>query len=255
MLLSRIRIKKSILALLWLLGLGAMAGFAERRQTVRTCPGLEIRIDHTADQYFLNEEDVRRLLAPYLPAQYTQVPGQTLPLRALERALDENKFVRRAQVSRSVDGRLQVDIEQARPLARLLGAGRADRYLSDEGTLLPLSARYTARVMVVTGEARAGRPWRWEDDSSGAVAMLRLIRYIDADPFWRAQIAQVQRTAAGKLIFYPQVGRQRIEFGRPEQIEDKFDRLRVFYKDILPARGWNAYARVNVEFENQIVCE
>jgi cell division protein FtsQ len=54
---------------------------------------------------------------------------------------------------------------------------------------------------------------------------------------------------------FPQVGGQLIEFGKPENLELKFKKLRIFYKEILPEKGWNAYERVNLEYEGQIIAE
>ena len=31
--------------------------------------------------------------------------------------------------------------------------------------------------------------------------------------------------------------------------------VKIFYKDILPAKGWNSYETVSVKFKDQIVCE
>ena len=54
---------------------------------------------------------------------------------------------------------------------------------------------------------------------------------------------------------FPQVGGQLIEFGKPENLESKFKKLMIFYKEILPKHGWNAYERVNLEYEGQIIAE
>ena len=59
----------------------------------------------------------------------------------------------------------------------------------------------------------------------------------------------------GKLSFTQQVGDQRIEFGLPENISEKFAKLMVFYRQIPSVLGWDTYHRVNVEYQNQIICE
>ena len=46
-----------------------------------------------------------------------------------------------------------------------------------------------------------------------------------------------------------------IEFGKAEQIEEKFSKLAIFYQKILPFKGWNTYNRVNLKYFNQIDCE
>jgi hypothetical protein len=57
------------------------------------------------------------------------------------------------------------------------------------------------------------------------------------------------------ITIFPQVGDERIEFGKPENAEVKFKKLMIFYKEILPRTGWNKYNRVNLEYEGQIVTE
>ena len=48
---------------------------------------------------------------------------------------------------------------------------------------------------------------------------------------------------------------QLIEFGKPDNVEVKFKKLMVFYKEILPTRGWTRYERVNLEYEGQVIAE
>jgi len=48
---------------------------------------------------------------------------------------------------------------------------------------------------------------------------------------------------------------QRVEFGKAENIEEKFKKLMIFYKEILPQRGWTKYERVNLEYEGQVIAE
>ena len=75
------------------------------------------------------------------------------------------------------------------------------------------------------------------------------------DEFLNAQIAEIEINKNKQLILYPQVTKQYIEFGELSDIESKIEKLNIFYKDILPFKGWNTYERVSLKFKNQIVCE
>lgn len=46
---------------------------------------------------------------------------------------------------------------------------------------------------------------------------------------------------------------QIVEFGTPVNYEDKLHKLMVFYKDILPQKGWTKYEKVNLNYEGQII--
>nr|GFB54665.1 hypothetical protein [Tanacetum cinerariifolium] len=79
---------------------------------------------------------------------------------------------------------------------------------------------------------------------------------LKAHPFVRD--AQVYRDLAGNLHAdihqnHPIARDQRIEFGPPENISEKFAKLMVFYRQIPSVLGWDTYHRVNVEYQNQII--
>jgi cell division protein FtsQ len=85
--------------------------------------------------------------------------------------------------------------------------------------------------------------------------LMDVLEFIYKDEFWKAQITEIEIQRNGDLILYTQVSRQYVEFGKPEIVENKFARLKIFYKDILPRKGWNVYERVNLKFKDQIICE
>ena len=93
------------------------------------------------------------------------------------------------------------------------------------------------------------------NESDFGLKVFDLLRYIEQDDFWRAQIAHVLVREDGEVELYPQVTKQKIEFGEPKDFEEKFSKLMTFYKEILPRKGWNHYDRVNVKFKDQIICE
>ena len=51
--------------------------------------------------------------------------------------------------------------------------------------------------------------------------LLEMIEFINQDKFWKAQVAQLDINNAGKIFIYPQMTGQRVEFGKPENIETK----------------------------------
>jgi cell division protein FtsQ len=85
--------------------------------------------------------------------------------------------------------------------------------------------------------------------------LMQMISVIHNDDFWKAQVTELDIDSKMRIRIIPQVGNETIEFGKPENIEVKFRKLKIFYKEILPTKGWNKYKRVNLEYEGQIVAE
>lgn len=248
--------KKAVgLMLVVLTGIGLLAA-VEKRTDVRICRRVAVWIDDGKPEHgFVTATDVRSLLTtdggPLVGKRL-----ERLNLKALEARVRSNGLVRECQVAADLSGTLNVRVWQHRPLARLVersgGSADADGYLNAEGDLLPLSDHYTARVVLVSGPYFERLPnlraRRHED-------LRALLQLIATNPFWNAQIAQVVVERDGSVTLLPTVGSHEIAFGPPNDLEAKFRKLNVFYAQILPARGWDAYQRVSVAFKNQVVCE
>ena len=93
------------------------------------------------------------------------------------------------------------------------------------------------------------------NEKEETMKIMTLINMIRENEFWSAQIAQLDIDAKSRVTIFPQVGDEAIEFGKPDDVDTKFKKLMIFYKEILPRTGWNKYQRVNLEYEGQIVTE
>jgi cell division protein FtsQ len=82
-----------------------------------------------------------------------------------------------------------------------------------------------------------------------------MIKYIDDDDFWSAQIDQIYVDSNNDIDLIPRVGNQLIHIGTTENIEGKLKNLAAFYDKVLPEVGWNKYSVINLEYKDQIVCK
>ncbi|MGD1889245.1 MAG: cell division protein FtsQ/DivIB [Cyclobacteriaceae bacterium] len=248
------RLKKSVQLILMLLVLTAAIGATEYRRQQRVCTQVAVTIEHTGEDSFVSEREIRSLVNQE-NKPIIGVPLMALNLKQLEQQVARNPYIDQANVHYDLEGQVHVAVEQSRPIARLVHPKLPHAYVSTSGKLLPLSAKHTARVLLVSGEYVPKLSKKnWGRDSTFD-QYLSLLRYIEQNEFWRAQIAQVDIGPEGKVTLYPQVGKQTIEFGKPNQISEKFYKLELFYQQILPRKGWNYYNKVSLTYENQIVCD
>lgn len=227
--------------------------FAETRQAEKVCQNIVIGIAGEEEQQFIEKEALLRRITAHAKTPILGTPLQTLEVRSIESVVKAHNFVREGIAYKTWRGDLKIAITPRRPIARIIYPHQQSQYIDEDGTLLALSDRYTARVILVEIE-RPGTQKNLKEHTHGA-ALLALLNYIDRDPFWRAQIVYMHVNEKGKITMHTQIGGQRIEFGLPEAKEKKLTKLKLFYKKIVPYKGWNAYKRVNIEFDNQIVCE
>ena len=177
-------------------------------------------------------------------------------LKAIEDRIKYDKHILDAELFGDLKGNLIVNIELRRPVARIVQSDAPDAYIAEDGVIMPVSDKYTSRVILISGPFMKRL---LEDESLNkseeGTQLKAMIDFINEDDFWKAQIAQLDINSQGKITIYPQVTGQRVEFGKAENFEMKFRKLMIFYKEILPQRGWTRYERVNLEYEGQILAE
>lgn len=252
--LGKFKIKDSIKGVAAALMVFTAIGFVEKKQHDKVCHDIRVSIENQYNNYFINRDDIIGLVTN---GGYEQIIGTSLndlKLKAIENRIRGHKYILDAEVYKDLEGNLMINAVQSKPIARVVQPHGPDAYIDMQGHILPTSPRFTARVMVIEGEY-AGELVKYDlDKTARGKALMDLLQFILADEFWEAQIAALNIESSGDVIMYPQVGRQYIEFGKPEDIEAKFKKLKIFYSRILP-HNWDAYERVNLKYENQIICE
>jgi cell division protein FtsQ len=80
-----------------------------------------------------------------------------------------------------------------------------------------------------------------------------IANFILKDPFWMSQIAQIDITAERNFELSPVIGNHLVKFGNGENIEQKFRRLMIFYKQILSKTGFDKYKVIDIQYKGQVV--
>ncbi len=231
-----------------------LIGFAGVKHSEKAIKDVVVDIRFGEDNLFTDEREVLLLLNADNTDHAVGRTISELNLRELEGRVEKNRFVKDAQIFRDLKGNLVVKVNPIRPIARVINKKGQDLYIDPDGYIVNTSVRHTARVPIIEFDKMPA----WKNaitETEYGVKLLELLNHIEQDEFWKAQIAGLIIEKDGEVKMLPQVTKQDIYFGQPEDVESKFMKLKVFYTEILPNKGWNTYSRVNVKFKNQIVCE
>ena len=235
--------------------LAAIIAFTERKQGSVAVKDVTIKIDNLQGNHFLDESDIMELMQ-FKRENLVGASIDEVSLKGIESKIERQPYIKKADLYSDLKGNLVVKAELRRPVARIVRNDGANGYIAEDGTIMPVSEKFTSRVLLVSGSYMSQMLKHSNmNESEETKKILELINKIREDEFWRAQIAQLDIDGASRITFFPQVGGEKIEFGKPENLEVKFKKLMIFYKEILPRIGWNKYDRVNLEYEGQIVTE
>lgn len=173
----------------------------------------------------------------------------------VERILEEDSFVKNAEVMITANSHVKITVEQREPILRIFDNLGAQYYLDEHGHRMPLSPHFTARTLVATGDIQPHTPEFLERGNHEFKDLFDLTKYILADPFWNALVEQIYFNKRGEFVLIPKIGDQTIIFGDYEDVDDKFFRLKTFYKEAMNRKGWKAYHSIDLRVKGQVVCE
>ncbi len=270
-------------------GVTALVGFTQKQQGSQSLSSISINIDKPATSRFVTSDDIKALYSN-LGYQFENQNLSAIDINQLETLLKNNSSVETAQVYYSISGKLIVEIKERTPIIRLYNTQNESFYLDKFGSLMPLSNKYAARVLIANGainipfatvhqlehlEGRLNKLFRKknttavqntelitrlkleEENLTGASQLKELFdlaRFINDDKFWNSQISQLFINENNDVEMIPRVGNHNIVLGEAKQLEEKFAKLLIFYKKGLNNTGWNNYSTINLKYKNQVVC-
>jgi cell division protein FtsQ len=194
-----------------------VAAVQYRKKSVVAQDGLVIEVvNNPAANNFVNAAGVKEMLFRAFKHDIVGQPLELIDIEEIERVLEEDIFIKNAEIYIDALNKVHITIEQRVPIVRIMDLEDPSYYLDEDGTRVRTSTKFTARVLVVTGN---------------------IGRYN----------ANYQNIEKNRL-------RKKIKFGDPEElIEDKFYRLKVFMEEGLPVQGWEKYKTIDLSFEGQVV--
>lgn len=235
---------------------------AKRHDT--SCSKIEVNISDKSTNSFVSESDVLGMLKNKGQG-FLNTPIESINTNDLEEIIQVHPSVNKADVYRKITGELEIQISQRKPLLRVINNAGESYYIDDEGYVMPLSSKYTAHVLVASGNIHASYA-KWskinlrEPDTTIVnksnkvlLDLLQLADYIYQDNFWQAQIEQIY-VHGKEYELIPRVGTQLILFGDLSNINQKFNKLKALYEQGMPQVGWNKYKTINLKYNNQVIC-
>jgi cell division protein FtsQ len=250
--------KKIMILLLWVggtVGFVVLASAAIAKQRSIACKKLHIQVDNDQGILFVDEEDVRKAFTKLNGQQPEGKPIKTLDLAKLEAELEHNPYIAEANLYADIQGDLHVKVSQKEPLLRIINNNGVSFYIDKKGYKMPVSSKFTSRIPVATGfidptQVSEGKV----ADSTVLNDLYQLALFIENDPFRSALVEQIYVDERGEFEIIPMIGSHSVLIGRADDLEGKFKRLMIFYKEVLTNVEESQYRTVNVKFKDQIIC-
>lgn len=256
---SRLNMKRVRDTLIWLvliLGILGLLFLSVRRKSNARVKTLVVNIEGARDnEHLISEQEVKQILELAAGKTITKANIRSLNLRTLEARLNKDKRIERADLYVDSKSRLNARIVQKKPVLRVVSQSGPDYYLDENAKRVPVTAGSSVRVPVVTGIRDTFSTAVLKPGSNTKLRQVfDILHYVANDGFLSALIeqAEVEQDSVGDIVLIPKIGRERLIFGDSRDIDQKFDKLKIFYRDGMPKLGWSRYKTLNLKYANQV---
>jgi len=190
---------------------------------------------------FITQANVSKLLIQN-QENGAKASKEILDLNKLESALNSNPMIKSAEVYLSVNGELKAEVIQKKPIARV--RANTSYYIDDQGAYMPLSSNHAARVPLVTGLV----------NKDALDNVFKIAEKINNDAFLNKYVIEIHQNEDNSVHLKLRQSAFIVHLGDLNQLDKKINNLKVFYQKALKEKTLNSYSKVNLQFDNQVVC-
>jgi cell division protein FtsQ len=236
-----LRIKYNDIKIIGLILLvGFLFAFSNQRNSVRKVD-LKAPVFIGENKLFITDQTVSKLLIQN-QRPLTEQPKDIIDLNELEVALNSNSMIKKAEVFMSVEGELYTEIEQKRPIARV--SSNASYYIDDDGSYMPLSSNYTARVPLVTGNV----------NKDSLETVYEFASAVDQDEFLKKHVIEIRQNDDNTIDFRIRKSDFTVHLGTLKKLDKKINNFKAFYQKAFKDKILETYTRVDLKFDKQVIC-
>jgi len=245
-------------------GMFVLLGFIRNEHSNAVCRNIRISVEYSTNDTLVCHEEINKLIT----ARFDTLEGMVLKgshlLKAKE-VISAIPYIENCDVDFLLNGTLRIRAKQRAPMLRIIAGGQS-WYIDDKGVAMPRHQSFSARVPVAsgnlgrTGVLKTGNDLRALADTNTSFAkgnlnqVITLAKFIHNDKRLSSMVEQIYVNTNEEIELFTYVGNQRIIFGEAENIEEKFNKLLIFYRSGPTLSGLNKYKTINLKYNNQVVC-
>lgn len=161
-------------------------------------------------------------------------------LDSLQLWLSSLDKIESATAMRLTDNRLRIEVVPMVPVARVWPANAPSYYVNRDGKTILATSRYRIDVPHVAGQY-------------SPTALLPLLDYLRTDKDADRLFTMISAVDTTNIILIPAIRGHVVNLGDAQNVSDKIARLKRFYAEVLPIKGWEHYDTISLKWKNQIV--
>ena len=227
---------KVIFVLLFIISLYAFSSFQSNSKSVSS-----VNIDFIGEKnLYISKSSIDKLLIQnndYIECLEKDI----IDLNELEERISSHEMIQNAEVYLTVKGGIRVDIEQRKPVARVISS--PSYYIDENGKKMPLSIEHSARVLLVHGQV----------DQNNLEIIFEMVNTIQNDSFLKLYITDIFIDSENKISMSLRDCDFKVLVGDLNQLKQKIINFKAFYQIAKKENTLKKYKTVNLKFDKQVI--
>lgn len=217
--------------------------WARSRKADELCRRVKVEIVNSDSTQFVTEQGVMGELAQS-GIKVVGKPMWQINAARIEEVLGKSEYLENVECVKARDGQLLIRASQLVPVMRVFDGDGVSYYVNAAGKRMNASAFYHSDVPVVQGHFTQRFP---------PTRLLPLVSYVEHDSLLRTLVTMYTVRDSNNVFLVPSIYGHVVNMGPVEDIENKFEKLKLFYREVMPAKGWETYDTISVKWSHQVV--
>ena len=216
--------------------------WARNKSLGEVCTRVDVEVINADSTSFVTPSGVK----DELRSQGIKLEGKrmgSINASEIEEALKLSPYLESADIVKCQGGRLLIRVSQLVPIFRVFD-GESSYYVNRAGKHMSANAYYHSDVPVVQGHFTRKYP---------ATRLLPLIEYVEKDSLLHSLVTMYCLRDTNNIIIVPNISGHVVNIGNASDFENKFAKLKLFYREVMPKKGWETYDTISVKWTHQIV--
>ena len=191
----------------------------------------------STNKLFITQDSILKLL----PTNFSE--KKSVDINYLESLVNSNGFVKNSEAYVSIEGNLIIEVQQRNPIGRII-SDNATFYIDDESKIMTTSKLYSPTVPVVFNY----------DESSSQKKIYQMCDLIDSDEFLKKNVTRINFLKNNYITLNFRDHDFDLVIGEYKNIKKKVKNFKAFYQRAVNNESIDEYSKINLQFENQVVC-
>ena len=216
--------------------------WARNKSRGEKCTGIEVQVINADSTSFVTPQGVLN----DLKGQGIKLVGKRMGdinASEIEEALRLSPYLENADIVKCQDGKVLIRVSQLVPVFRVFDGG-SSYYVNRAGKHMSATNYYHSDVPVVQGHFTRKFP---------PTHLLPLIDYVENDSLLHSLVTMYIVRDTNNIILVPSISGHVVNIGNVSGLENKFAKLKLFYREVMPQRGWNTFDTISVKWNHQVV--